>query len=172
MSILITIGRIIRYQGNKGEVRVKPLTDYPERFKLLDKVFLQKSDKKDEPVQKVIQKVWFQKNKLILKFKGIDNIGEAIELKNYFIKIDEKDVLPLEEDNYYIYEIIDLQVETKEGKKLGLVKDVLTTGGTDIFVVKNEKNEYLIPASKEIIINISISSQKIIVDPIPGLLDL
>ncbi len=172
MSDLITIGRITRHQGNKGEVRVKPLTDYPERFKLLDKVFLQKSDKKDEPVKKVIQKVWFQKNKLILKFKGIDNIGEAIELKNYFIKIDEKDVLPLEEDNYYIYEIIDLQVETKEGKKLGLVKDVLTTGGTDIFVVKNEKNEYLIPASKEIIINISISSQKIIVDPIPGLLDL
>ena len=166
---MITIGKITKYQGNKGEVRVHPLTDLPERFKVLDNVYIEKDG---ETIEKKIEDVRFQNNKVILKFENVDNIEQAADLKNFFLKINEESILPLKKNQYYIYKIIGFNVETIDGKKLGRLKKVSPTGGADIFFVESDKKEYMIPASKEIIKNIDESGEKIIIAPIPGLLDL
>lgn len=169
MEKLITIGRITKNQGNKGEVRVSPLTDFPERFNMLDSVYLVKED---EVINKVIEDVWFHKEFVIIKFEDIDDIEGAFEIKNYFIKINEDDLLPLDEDRYYIYQILDSNVFTETGIKIGQLKEVLPTGGTDIFVVDGEEKEFMIPASREIVTEINQKKNKIIIKPIPGLLEL
>ena len=169
MDKLITIGQITKNQGNKGEVRVLPMTDFTERFQVLDKVCLEKGEK---TITKEIQDVWYHKQFVIIKFKGVDDIGSAFELQDYLIKIKEENLVPLLEDEYYIYQIKNFQVQTLQGKNLGKLKDVLPTGGADIFLVAGDEKEYMIPASKEIIKSINMSEEKIIVDPFPGLLDL
>ena len=169
MQNLTTIGEITKNQGNKGEVRVFPLTDFPDRFEYLESVYLVKGDNK---IEKDIETIRYHKQFILIKFTDVDNIGEAIELKDYLIKIPEEDMIPLHEDEFYIYQIIDYSVMTKDGKKLGLLKDVMRTGGTDIFVVDGDKKEYMIPASREIIVKIDDQNQEIVVDPLPGLLEL
>jgi len=166
---LITIGKIIRHQGNKGEVRVEPLTDYPERYDLLQKVYLKKDD---TIMEKNIEKVSYRQKFIVIKFEGIDDIQSSKFLKDHMIKIEEDELLELEEDNFYIYQILNFRVETVEGDFLGNLFDVKTTGGTDVFVVKSKRKEYMIPASKEIIKRVDLEKELIIVDPLPGLLDL
>lgn len=165
----VTIGKITKNQGNKGEVKVIPYTDYPERFQLIDRVFLVREG---NFIKKDIENVRYHKNFVVIKFAGIDNIADALDLREYDIKIPEEEILPLEDDEYYIDHLIGFKVYTTENVFLGDLIEVLTTGGTDVFKVKGEKKEYLIPAAKEIILEINEETNKIIVDPIPGLLDL
>lgn len=170
MDELVTIGKITKNQGNKGEVRIFPLTDFPERFEYLDKVFLEKNE---ELVEKEIETARIHQGKfLVIKFSGINNIGDALELRDFIIKIPREMMVPLDEDEYYIDDILGFLVETKAGKNLGSLVEVLPTGGTDIFIVRGGDEEYMIPASKEIIVKIDLDSELITVDPIPGLLDL
>lgn len=166
---LVTIGQITKNQGNKGEVRIYPLTDFPERFNLLEKVFLEK----DEVIfEKEIETVRIHNGKfIVIKFKDINNIAEALELRDFLVKIPRELMIPLKEDEYYIDEITDFEVITKNEEKLGILKEVLSTGGTDIFIVKGNNKEYMIPASKEIV-EIKKEKKLVIVKPIPGLLEL
>jgi 16S rRNA processing protein RimM len=166
---LVTIGKITKNQGNKGEVRVLPLTDYPDRFELLDTVYLVKGE---ETLQARIEDIRYHKNFVIIKLEGVNDIKRALELKDFFIKIAEDELLPLEEDEYYIDQITGFKVFTDEGISLGSLADVMITGGTDIFIVAGEDKEYMIPAAHEIIKEIDEDNQKIIIKPIPGLLEL
>lgn len=169
MSEYIDIGKITTNQGNKGEVKVIPLTDFPKRFELLERVYLVKNDKK---IKMNVEDVWFHKQFVILKFVGVDNIGEAIAYKDYMVKIPEKDLITLSPNQFYIYKIIGFKVYTTGGKKLGKLSEILPTGGTDIFLVKGCEKDYMIPASQEIITEINEDDNKIMIKPLPGLLDL
>ena len=169
---LITIGQITKFQGNKGEVRVFPLTDDPERFKLLEEVFLTGDLLPFGPKKMIIESLYIHKQFVVIKFEGVEDIESAEELKNCFIQIPEEEVMELPEDNYYIYNIIGILAYTSSGRKLGKLKEVLQTGGTDIFVIAGEEKEYLIPATREIITELNEKEEYLVVDPIPGLLDL
>ena len=170
MEELVTIGQIIKNQGNKGEVRVFPLTDFPDRFEVLDEVILVKDE---ISIKKTIETVRIHNGKYIaIKFSDTNNIEDALALKDYFIKIPRESMVPLAEDEYYIDDLIGLKVKTKTGKELGILDAVQNTGGTDIFLIKGEQKEYMIPASKEIITELDEEAEIMIVDPIPGLLDL
>ena len=183
MSQQIVIGKITTSQGNKGEVRVSPWTDFPERFTALKEVILDYSSRQQKNYgqenteistkeKKEIESVRFHKNFVVIKFAGIDDIEAALSLKDCLVKISEEELVPLAEDNYYIYQLRGAVVKTTSGKLLGELKDVLKTGGTDIFLVRGEEKEYMLPASKEIITEIDIGEMQIIVEPVPGLLDL
>ncbi|MFW5998134.1 MAG: ribosome maturation factor RimM [Bacillota bacterium] len=165
----ITIGKITKNQGNRGEVRVIPLTDFPERFLQIERVFLVKNS---QMKKKTIENVRFHKKFVILKFDEIDDIGAAFELKDYYVKIKEEELAPLLEDEYYIYQIVGFKVITVDGTNLGPLKEVLTTGGTDILIVEGNNKDYMIPGTKEIVTKVDMENEEIIIDPIPGLLDL
>ena len=165
----LEIGRITRFQGNKGEVRVLPTTDIPERFLDLDIIYLKRGNDFKELE---IEYIRFHKQFVIIKFFDVNSINQAEELKNYQVLIDESEKYLLPEDNFYVSDLIDCEVYLESGKYLGKLKDVVDTSGTDIFLVEGQEKEYMLPASRDMILEIDLENKKIIVDPIPGILDL
>ncbi len=171
MKDLVKLGKITKNQGNKGELRVAPYTDDLRRFELLESVYLVKPDQSEQS-KKIIEDIWYHKSFVILKLQGIDDIGEALKYRNYEVMIKQDELLPLAEDEYYIDDLIGLEVILPDEKVLGKVLNILETKGTDILVVKNKNKEYMIPISKEYIIEIDLENNIIYIDPVNKILDL
>ncbi|GAB6098927.1 ribosome maturation factor RimM [Halanaerocella petrolearia] len=163
---LITMGKITRHQGNKGEVRVKALTDFPEHFEELEEVYLIKGRNQ---LEVTIEQVRFHKGFVILKFIGCDDIGQAIEYKGYKIKVPKSETRELEEDSYYFYQIVGLEVYTIEEEYLGEVESILETGANDVYVVTDGEEEILIPALKDVVAEVDLDSNKLEVELPAGL---
>jgi 16S rRNA processing protein RimM len=168
MEEYLEIGQIVNTSGLKGFLKVIPLTDDITRFEDLKTVYIQ--EKKDL-VEFKIQEVKYSKNMVLLKLEGIDDIGEAEKFKNFYIKINRKDAVELEEDSYFIVDIIGCKVFTDENEFLGKVIDVFQTGSNDVYTVKNnEDKEILLPAIEDVIKDIDIANKKIVVKLMDGLI--
>lgn len=136
MQKRLEIGQIVNTVGLKGFVRVVPYTDDNKRFDLLKSVYLvdKKHYKKYE-----IEEVKYQKNLILLKFKNVNSIEEAEQLRNLYIEIDREDAVKLPEDSYFIVDLIGLDVINIETKEvIGKIEDVFSTKSNDVYVVKNE----------------------------------
>lgn len=164
---MFEIGKIVNTQGIKGVVRVIPMTDDITRFELLNKVYV--CDKKEDIYE--IENVSYHKQFVLLKFKGIDDMTQAeLHLKNKMLKIDDSEALPLDEDEYYIRDLVGCEVLTNEGENLGAIKDILFTGANDVYVVDYNGKDILIPATKNCVQSIDIENKKIIIELLNGLL--
>ena len=168
MDKYFEIGQIVNTNGLKGVVKVKPFTDDIKEFETFESIYVQK---KVELVEFKIESVRYAKNMVFLKLKGIDSIEEAENLRNFYIKV-ERDALPeLEENSYYIVDLLECEVETIEGELLGKMDDIFNTGSNDVYVVKNEEGkQVLLPAIKEVIKNVDIPNKKITVKLMEGLI--
>ncbi|HRH43337.1 MAG TPA: ribosome maturation factor RimM [Pyrinomonadaceae bacterium] len=166
---LVTIAKISKTRGLRGEVVADVLTDFPERFELLDKVFIVKPN--GETLETNLEKFWFQKGRVILKFKDFNQIETAETLRDCEVSIPESEAVALEEDEFYDWELQECEVETVEGEKLGRVKELLRTGGTEILVVQGKSKDYLIPFAETICVEVDIENKLIRVDAPDGLLD-
>ena len=169
MEDYFVIGDVVNTQGIKGEVRVIPCTDDESRFELLDSVFLEQRGKMTEYY---IENVRYHKQFVLLKFEGVDDMTTAEKLKGATVKIPPEDALPLEEGEYYIRDLYDMNVVTDDGENLGIIKDILFTGANDVYVVKPEKGKViLIPAIKECILDVDVENKKMTVKLLKGLRD-
>ena len=149
----LEIGKIAGTHGLKGEIKVFPITDDPKRFQLLKEINVYLRDKVETYT---IQCVRYNKQFVLLKLKEIDHIDRAALLKNGLIKIPKDQALPLEEDQYYIGDLIGLKVFEEENH-LGIISDVIQTGANDVYVVSREgKKDLLIPSIKQCILNVNI----------------
>lgn len=167
MQEMLEIGQIVNTFGIKGFVKVVPFTDDIKRFDELEKVYVKT---RSEIKEYKIEEVKYHKNMVLIKFKGIDKIEDANLLKDSYLKIDRKDAIPLEEDSYFIVDLIGLDVYTDENVYLGKLEDVFNTGSNDIYVVKDELGkQILLPAIADVIKEINIENKKIIVHLINGL---
>lgn len=166
---LISVGEVTTTQGHRGEVRVLPLTDFPERFRANAGLLLEKAG---QTRNLTIERVRSHKNMLIVKFKEIPDMNSAEELKGGVLKITRDELKVLPEDTYYIFEIIGMRVETDQGVTLGTICDVIQTGSNDVYVVTGETKQYLIPGLKEIVRHIDKSQKIMVIKPLDGLLDL
>lgn len=156
------IGKIVNTFGIKGEVKVTPYTDDIEQFKKIKNIYVNNTLMK-------IQSAKFQKNVVILKLQGVDDMTSAENLRDSIIKVDRsKKKLP--ENTYYIADLIGLDVYTDEGTLFGKDKDIYNTGANDIYSIETEGKEVLLPAIKEVIKQIDIENKKIIVHILKGLL--
>lgn len=161
------IGQIVNTFGIKGFVKVNPWVNDVTRFENLKEIYIKI---KKEQKQLEIEEVKYHKNMVLLKFKGIDTIEQAEKLKNAYIEIDRKDAIPLEEGTYFIADLLESEVYSDEGEKLGILEDIYNTGAKDIYVVKNELGKsILLPGIPEVIKEVDIENQKIIVHLIKGL---
>ena len=168
MQKRLEIGQIINTFGIKGEVKVFPLTDNINRFDDLEKVYIKA--KKDSKLY-YIESIKYHKNMVLIKLKSINTPEQAELLKNAYIEIDRNQAIPLEEGEYFIADLIGLEVYTDEGKLLGKVDDIYNTGANDIYVVKDELGkQILLPGIKEVIKNVDLDGEKITVHLIPGLI--
>lgn len=168
MDNKLRVGVIANTHGIKGEVKVFPTTDDANRFKKLKKVFL---DAEKELIELEIQSVRFFKNLVILKFKGIDTINDIEKYKGRDLLIDREQAVPLEENEYFICDIIGAVVMTDKEETLGIIAEVLQTGANDVYVVKTDADEeILLPVTKECVLNVDTEAKKVIVHVLPGLL--
>ncbi len=168
MEDYLRVGVISSTHGIKGEVKVFPTTDDMERFKQLKQVFL---DTKKEYKELEIAGVNFFKQWAILKFKGIDNINDIEKYKGCDLLVTRENAVKLQEDEFFICDILDSVVVTEEGEELGVLTDVLSTGANDVYVVTTkEKKEILLPSIKECIIDVDVENKKILVHLMPGLI--
>lgn len=169
MEDLLRVGVIANTHGIRGEVKVFPTTDEKERFKDLKKVILDMG--KEQKVLE-IQSVRFFKNLGILKFKGIDNINDIEMYKGKDLLVTREDAVPLEEGEYFIADLLDLDVYSDEDEKIGVLYDVMQTGANDVYVVKTEEGkEILLPAIDECILDIDLEESRMTVHIMEGLLD-
>ena len=161
------VGKIVNTQGLKGEVRVYPFTDDINRFDDLDVFYLDK----DFNTKWNVERVRYKGNLVIMKIKNIDSIEKAEVLRDKFIYVSREDGRELEEDEYFIADMIGLEVYTVDGEKVGVLKDVLQYAANDVYIIKGEEKEYLIPAIMKFVRTIDMKERKMIIDPIKGMLD-
>lgn len=166
----VAIGRIDKAHGVKGDVRVKPITDYPPRFKNLNRVIVEPLSGEMEELE--ISSVSVRENIVYLHFKGINSREQAQIFRGALINIKREEVLPLKEGEFYHFEIVGFVVKTVSGQILGNVHEVLDMPANAVLVVKNDVREHLIPVIRDVIKKIDKENGEIIVEPIEGLLEI
>ena len=168
MEQYLRVGVISSTHGLKGEVKVFPTTDDPERFRKLKKVYLDTG--KDYMPLKVTG-IKFFKNQVILKFQEFQDINEIEKYRGKDLLIDREQAVPLAENENFIGDLIDMDVYDKEEKRLGTLTDVLQTGANDVYVVEtDEGKEILLPAIPSCILDVDVEAAKMIVRIPEGLL--
>jgi len=168
---LIIVARAVRPRGLKGELVAEVLTDFPERFEKVDE--LSGVAPTGERRQLKLENYWFQNDRIVLKFAGYDSVESARDLVGYEFGLPEAERVELSQDEFYHWELEGCSVENKLGEAIGKVREVMRTGGIELLVVENEeRREVLVPMTASMVIEIDISSKKIVIDPPEGLLDL
>lgn len=169
MEDLLKVGVITSTHGIRGEVKVYPTTDDLQRFTYL-KDCIMDTGKTQIPME--VEGCKFFKNQAILKFKGYDNINDIEKYKNASLWVTRENAIPLEENEFYIADIIDATVYTEDGEELGVLTEVMETGANDVYVVrmKNGK-EVLLPAIPECILDVDVEAAKVVVHLMKGLMD-
>ncbi|MBN2318658.1 MAG: 16S rRNA processing protein RimM [Acidobacteria bacterium] len=169
-SSFITIARIVRTRGNKGEVLVESLTDFPGRFDILEEVWLEFENGRLLKIE--LDFTWEHQGRRVLKFTGIDTISSAEKFIGCLVQIPREQAVRLPAGTYFDHDLIGCSVEDTQGKYLGQVEDILRISGNNQLVVKDGTREFLIPAVENICTRISIEKKQILVDPPEGLMDL
>ncbi len=165
---LLMVGVVTTTHGVRGEVKVFPTTDDADRFKKLKKVILF-NEKEYKPLK--IQSVKRFKQFVILKLEGCDTMDDALLLKNAQLFVTREDAVKCEEDEYFIADLIGMRVTDEEGKDLGTVADVITTGANDVYEIKQDNgNSFLIPAIKECVLSVNVRGKKMTIHLMDGLL--
>jgi 16S rRNA processing protein RimM len=146
---LFPIGRVVKLHGVKGKIKVEYFGDDLNRFPLYKEVLIE--DRKGEFETYEVLEVIPQPPRLILRLKGIERVEDAQILVGKEILIRKEDLPVLSEDEYYWIEILGMVVETEEGKKIGRVKEIFTTGANDVYVVEGKRGEIFLPATEGVI---------------------
>lgn len=159
----IDFGKITSTHGIKGELKIYPYTDDIDNILNLKKVYI------NEEAYKV-SSMKFHKNMLIAKLKGINTIEEAEKFRNTIVQREISDDEVLEEDTYYIKDLIGLEVYLEDSSLFGKIKDVFQTGANDVYVIETlDKKEVLIPAIKDVVKMVDLAENKMVIELMEGL---
>lgn len=161
----LAIGRVLRPWGVRGEVKVEILTDWPERFALLEHVYLG-----EEAMPCRLERVRLHQGYALLKLAGYDDRSAAEALRGQVVQVPHEEAMPLDEGEYYVYQIEGLEVWTDEGESLGRVVEVLFTGSNEVYVVHGPRGEVLIPAIADVVLKVDLEDRRLIVHLMDGLI--
>lgn len=170
MENLLQVGAILDTHGLRGEVKVFPTTDDPGRYNYLEDVILE--DKSGKQITLVVEKVRYFKNLVIVKFKDLDNINDVEQYKKCNLYVTRENAVELEADEYFVADLIGLTAKTDEGEELGQIKDVLTTGANDVYVIDTKEGELLVPAIHDCVQEVDLEAGVMTLHLLPGLRDL
>ncbi|HEY3417057.1 MAG TPA: ribosome maturation factor RimM, partial [Armatimonadota bacterium] len=157
------IGEITAPQGLRGELRVYPHTDFPDRFLDLEEIGLREGGDAVRVV--TVEYARVLGHKIVLKLDGIDTIDQAERLRGTHLVVPQSWARELGEDEYYHHQLIGLEVVTTDGESLGQISEIWRTGANDVY----ETPLALVPATKDIIREIDLDHGRMVVDARPGL---
>jgi 16S rRNA processing protein RimM len=162
----LVVGQVAKPHGVRGDVRVILHTDLPERFTWLEEIYI--GEKEPRPIS--IEYVRFHKNWVLLKLDGYDDRNAAESLRGQLLQVREDQAIPLEEDEYFLFQLIGLAVIGDDGSHLGELVQVIETGANNVFVVHGPQGEILIPDIADVVQDIDFANSQITVNLPPGLL--
>lgn len=162
------IGQISNTHGLKGEMKVRPFTEKNEDYAKLENILV---DFNGTLKEYTVESVRYQKDVVLMKLKGVDDIEEAEKLKGHYIKIPRDSAKKINEDEYFIADLLGCEVYQDE-TLLGVLDDVFTAGGSEVYVVKRKgKQDLLLPAISSVIKKVDVVNQKVFVEVPRGLED-
>jgi 16S rRNA processing protein RimM len=159
-----TIGDVVASFGLKGELRVRFQTDFPERFEAVKQVCLRRTD--DTARLFDVQGRRFHRGHVLLKLRDIDSIDDAEALRGVLVQVRRADAVPLEDDDFYVEDLKGVAVETADGRRIGVVDDVLAYPAQDLLKV----GDVLIPLVRGIVVEVDLRGGRIVIDPPEGML--
>ena len=159
-------GKIVTTHGIRGEVKIMPYTDSPELLAEFDRLFIGK-----EHTEVIIERSRVFKNTVIAKIEGIDTPEAAEKLRNKVLYM-HRDDLELDDDTYFIQDLIGIEVRDADTDKVyGKIIDVMQTGANDVYVIKGDDREYLVPAIADVVVSTDIDDNIMTIRPLDGLFD-
>lgn len=170
MEELLSIGKIINFHGIHGEAKVGYSANKEHQLIAFKNVFAVKDN---QTIPLTVEKIRFHKTIAIMKFKEISSVNEVAELKGAYIKVPKEKLKSyLEEDEYYIDDLIGMEAFDTNNNRLGNIVNIAGTNSDDLLVVKDQEGkEHLVPFVKELVPEVLIDEKKVIINKIPGLLD-
>jgi len=164
--LFLVIGRILRPHGVRGELKIELHTDYPERLSQHPSLFLG-----PEHQNYPLEGVRFHKGNALIKLAGCDDRNTADELRGLLVQIPVEWAVPLEEGEFYHFQIVGVKVITEQGEHLGEITEVIETGANDVYSVKGPHGVLLIPAIDEVVRELDLNQRRMVINPLPGLFD-
>ena len=162
----LAVGRIAKPHGVLGEVRVELMTDHPERFEWLDAIYVGEKNPRRVP----IVSVRYHQEVVLLKLEGYPTRTEAELLRGELLQVPESEAVPLEDDEYFLYQLICIDVFTDQGLHLCQLTEILETGANNVFVIDDKGRQYLIPDIPDVIREVDIENRRLVIHPMPGLI--
>ncbi|MEH7015009.1 MULTISPECIES: ribosome maturation factor RimM [Bacillus] len=171
MTKWFNVGKIVNTHGVKGEVRVISRTDFPEeRYKIGNTLYIWQ-EKEAEPLAVKVTSHRQHKSFDLLTFEGYNNVNEVEQLKGSLLKVPEEQLGDLAEGEYYYHEIIGCTVVTEDGETIGTIKEILSPGANDVWVIKQPKGQdVLIPYIEEVVLQVNIDEKLVTIQVMEGLL--
>lgn len=167
----LVIGQITKPHGVRGELRIDVTTDVPERYHQLEKVLIAKNERQT-PQEMEVESVRFHQDKVLIKFTGYNYRDQIEGFRKWLVLIPTEEAIPLEDGEFFYYQLIGMEVVTDEGEPVGIVKEIIQTGANDVFVLASpDKGEILIPDTEEVVTSVDRDLRKITIHLIPGLLE-
>lgn len=157
---LVTIGRIVKPQGRKGEVLTEPLTDRPERFPTLRRAFVPAAGGGSREVR--VTSCWPHKARFVLKFEGVDSIDDAETYRGFELRIAPEELPALPEGAYYQHDLVGLSAQDPGGRDLGSVAAILETGAAPVLVIRGDRGETMIPLAMPFIRRVDLEARRIV----------
>ena len=152
---LVLVGRVVKPQGRKGEVKVLPISDREDRFPKLERAFVPAPDGGAREVR--VEGCWPHKGHFVLKLEGVDSITQAEALRDAELRIPESELETLPPGSYYYHQLSGLRVVDEQGKALGAVEALMETGAeTRVLVVRGPEGETLLPFALEFVRSVDL----------------
>jgi 16S rRNA processing protein RimM len=167
----LVVGRVLRPHGVRGELRVEIITGFPERLAQHDAFYLAHPDSPEDVQRYPVEEMRQHKEAVLLKLAGCDDRNEAELLRDMLVQIPIEEAVPLEEGEYYHFQIIGVRVETESGEWLGQVAEVLETGANDVYLVRGPRGEVLLPAIRDVVRELDPEAKLMVVHLLPGMLE-
>jgi 16S rRNA processing protein RimM len=169
---LIRVARIDSTHGLRGEVSAQLCTDFPERFREIEEAWVGPGEAPESARLRRLDGWRLHKGKVLLKFRDVCDVDQARALAGHDVWIERRQAMELPEDTYYHEDLLGLEVYDTDGARIGEVEDILFTAGTDVLVVRSERGEILIPATRSICVQVDVEAGKVVVKVPEGLLEV
>jgi 16S rRNA processing protein RimM len=166
----VALGKISGPVGLKGEFKITPWADSPERFRLLKRVWI--GHDPENVREFAVEGIRITGRNTVLKLGGIESRSAAEEIKNQLILIPGSDIVRPPEGSFFIDDVLGMNVVTEEGKRVGIIRDILQLPSNDLWQVESGSRLISIPAVKEFIRRVDLRTKTVVIHEVEGLLDL
>jgi len=166
----LVVGCVLRPHGVRGELRVEVITGHPERLGQHAHFYLAHPDSPEQAQRYSVEEIRGHKEIVLLKLEGCDDRNEAEVLRDMLVQVPAEEAVPLEEGEYYHFQIVGVRVETEDGEWLGQVAEVLETGANDVYLVRGPRGEILLPAIVDVVLELDLEARRMVVRLLPGML--